>query len=52
MPSPRSWQRIDCSRKGQPLLSRHLNRNVQQFLNLYWDALPFMRIEDWQRQTR
>ena len=25
---------------GIPLLPRHLNRNVQQFLNLYWDTLP------------
>ena len=33
-----------------PLLPRHLNRNVQQFLNLYWDALPFVRAEDWRRR--
>ncbi len=32
------------------LLPRHLNRNVQQFLNLYWDALPFMRADDWRRR--
>lgn len=31
------------------LLPRHLNRNVQQFLNIYWDALPFVRAEDWRR---
>ncbi len=36
--------------KGTPLLSRHLNRNVQQFLNLYWDALPFMRAAEWRRK--
>ena len=36
--------------EGTPLLPRHLNRNVQQFLNLYWDVLPFMRTEDWQRR--
>lgn len=36
--------------QGIPLLSRHQNRNVQQFLNLYLDALPFMRMEDWQKQ--
>ena len=35
---------------GIPLLSRHINRNVRQFLILYWDALPFMRAEDWRRQ--
>ena len=32
------------------LLPRHLNRNVQQFLNLYWDALPFMRADDWRKR--
>ncbi len=36
--------------QGTPLLPRHLNRNVQQFLNLYWDVLPFMRADDWQRR--
>jgi tRNA nucleotidyltransferase (CCA-adding enzyme) len=35
---------------GVPLLSRRVNRNVQQFLTLYWDALPFMRAADWQRR--
>ena len=33
-----------------PLLPRYLNRNVQQFLNLYWDALPFVRAEDWRKR--
>ncbi len=32
------------------LLPRHLNRNVQQFLNLYWDKLPFVRADDWRRR--
>jgi tRNA nucleotidyltransferase (CCA-adding enzyme) len=36
--------------EGIPLLSRHINRNVRQFLILYWDSLPFMRPEDWRRQ--
>ncbi len=36
--------------EGTPLLSRRINRNVQQFLNLYWDALPFIRPEDWKRR--
>ncbi len=36
--------------EGTPLLSRRINRNVQQFLTLYWDALPFMRPEDWKRR--
>ena len=35
---------------GIPLLPRHLNRNVQQFLNLYWDVLPFMRANAWRRK--
>lgn len=32
------------------LLPHHLNRNVQQFLNLHWDSLPFVRAEDWRRR--
>jgi tRNA nucleotidyltransferase (CCA-adding enzyme) len=36
--------------EGLPLLSRRVNRNVNQFLTLYWDALPFMRPADWQRR--
>lgn len=32
------------------LLPRSINRNVQQFLNLYWDALPFTRAEEWRRR--
>lgn len=32
------------------LLPRHLNRNVQQFLNLHWDSLPFTRAADWRRR--
>lgn len=33
------------------LLPRHINRNVNQFLNLHWDALPFLRPDDWRRRT-
>jgi tRNA nucleotidyltransferase (CCA-adding enzyme) len=36
--------------EGVPLLSRRVNRNVRQFLALYWDSLPFMRAEEWQRK--
>jgi tRNA nucleotidyltransferase (CCA-adding enzyme) len=35
---------------GVPLLSRRVNRNVNQFLTLYWDVLPFVRTEDWRRK--
>ena len=33
-----------------PLLSRRINRNVEQFLTLYWDAFAFRRPADWKRQ--
>ena len=36
--------------EGTPLLPRHINRNVQQFLNLYWDVLPFLTAGDWRRR--
>lgn len=36
--------------EGTPLLPRRLNRNVQQFLNLYWSVLPFMQPEDWRKK--
>lgn len=36
--------------QSTPLLPRQLNRNVQQFLNLYWDVLPFVDQEEWRRQ--
>ena len=32
------------------LLPRRINRNVEQFLTLYWDALPFTRPMDWKRR--
>jgi tRNA nucleotidyltransferase (CCA-adding enzyme) len=32
------------------LLPRHINRNVQHFLNLYWDSLPFIRPDEWRRR--
>ena len=32
-----------------PILPRHLNRNVQGFLRLYQDVLPFLRPEEWTR---
>lgn len=35
---------------GQMLLSRRLNRNVEQFLTLYWDAFHFIRPSDWRKQ--
>ena len=36
--------------EGLPLLARRVNRNVKQFMALYWDSLPFMRMEEWKRQ--
>lgn len=36
--------------EGVPLLSRRVNRNVRQFLTLYWGVLPFIRPEEWRRQ--
>jgi tRNA nucleotidyltransferase (CCA-adding enzyme) len=35
---------------GTPLLPRRVNRNVLQFVTLYWDALPFVRPVDWQKR--
>lgn len=36
--------------EGLPLLSWRVNRNVEQFLTLYWDTLPFLRPVDWHRK--
>jgi tRNA nucleotidyltransferase (CCA-adding enzyme) len=36
--------------EGVPLLSWRVNRNVEQFLTLYWDALTFMKPRDWRRR--
>ncbi|MCI0579553.1 MAG: CBS domain-containing protein, partial [Chloroflexi bacterium] len=36
--------------EGAPLLSWRVNRNVHQFLTLYWDAFAFVRPGDWQRR--
>lgn len=36
--------------EGRPILPRRINRNVKQFLTLYWDADYFIRVEDWHRQ--
>ncbi|MFN2222040.1 MAG: CBS domain-containing protein [Candidatus Promineifilaceae bacterium] len=36
--------------QGVPLLSWRVNRNVEQFLALYWDAFEFVRPDDWRRQ--
>lgn len=35
--------------KATALLPRQLNRNVEQFLTLYWDVLPFVRPDEWRR---
>ncbi len=36
--------------EGIPLLPRRINRNVQQFLTLYWDSLPYTRPQEWQKR--
>ncbi|MDX1614992.1 MAG: CBS domain-containing protein [Candidatus Promineifilaceae bacterium] len=36
--------------EGTPLLSWRVNRNVNQFLTLFWDAFEFVRPEDWRRR--
>ncbi len=35
---------------GTMLLSRRLNRNVEQFLTLYWDAFRFVRPSEWRKR--
>ncbi len=35
-----------------PVLPRRINRNVLNFITLYWDALPFVRHEDLGRRRR
>jgi tRNA nucleotidyltransferase (CCA-adding enzyme) len=34
----------------QPLLPRRINRNVEQFLILYWDAFRYARADEWRRR--
>ena len=36
--------------EGVPLLSWRVNRNVERYLALYWDAFGFVRPGDWRRQ--
>jgi tRNA nucleotidyltransferase (CCA-adding enzyme) len=36
--------------EGLPLLSWRVNRNVNQYLTLYWDAFSLARPDDWKRQ--
>ena len=35
-----------------PVLPRRINRNVRNFITLYWDVLPFVRLEDLPRRRR
>lgn len=35
---------------GIILLAHRLNRNVEQFLTLYWDAFDFVRPSEWRKQ--
>ena len=36
--------------EGVPLLPRRVNRNVMQFLTLYWDVLPYIRPDEWKKK--
>ncbi|MFQ6058266.1 MAG: CBS domain-containing protein [Anaerolineae bacterium] len=36
--------------KAYPVVPRQPNRNVRDFLTLYWDELPFIRLEDLPRR--
>jgi len=36
--------------RAVPVLPRRLNRNLRDFLTLYWDELPFVRPQDFRRQ--
>jgi tRNA nucleotidyltransferase (CCA-adding enzyme) len=36
--------------EARPLLPARLNRNVQHYMALYWDALPFLRSNDLPRE--
>lgn len=44
------WAARKLHPEATPLLSRRLNRNVQQYLNLYWSAFAFMAADDWRRR--
>ncbi|MGQ9715518.1 MAG: CBS domain-containing protein [Anaerolineae bacterium] len=37
--------------QAKPVLPRRLNRNLRDFLTLYWDELPFVQPEDLPRET-
>ncbi len=37
-------------RNARPVLPRRLNRNLRDFLTLYWDELPFVRYDDLPRK--
>ncbi|MGQ9599021.1 MAG: CBS domain-containing protein [Anaerolineae bacterium] len=36
--------------QAKPVLSRRVNRNLRDFLTLYWDELPYIRYEDLPRR--
>ena len=37
--------------QAKPVLPRRPNRNLRDFLTLYWDELPFVRYEDLARRA-
>lgn len=44
------WAAHRLNPEALPLLPRRINRNVGQFLALYWGAFRFRRPEEWRRQ--
>ncbi len=44
------WAAHRLHPEGVPLLARRLNRNVNQFLTLYWGVFRYRRQDDWRRQ--
>ncbi len=44
------WATRRLHPEATPLLSRRVNRNVHQYLTLYWGAFEFMAADDWRRR--
>ncbi len=44
------WAAHRLQPEATPLLARRVNRNVHQYLTLYWTAFNYMAAEDWERR--